>query len=168
MQWGRCSSSANQCYSPITEQDCVLLYNIKPHSSKTDETKWNEKEGFNQPEGLLFWRRDLRRALASKNQNRCGAERAVLLHGHRPCFTPLTTNHSSPRDQMIHLWFFFFPLVTEIISEIQEIPAIRETFNNWHSSSIVPVLLLIQMSLSKQTVDVFPTATVSGTCHCKL
>lgn len=32
----------------------------------------------------------------------------------------------------------------------------------------VPVLLLIQMRLSEPTVDAFPTATVSGTCHCKL
>lgn len=36
------------------------------------------------------------------------------------------------------------------------------------TDSIVPVLLLIQMRLSKQTDDTFPTATVNGTCHCKL
>lgn len=32
----------------------------------------------------------------------------------------------------------------------------------------LPVQLLIQMRLSKQTEEVLPTATVSGTCHCKL
>lgn len=32
----------------------------------------------------------------------------------------------------------------------------------------VPVLLLIQRRLSEPTADAFPTATVSGTCHCKL
>lgn len=36
------------------------------------------------------------------------------------------------------------------------------------SGATSPVLLLIQMRLSKQTVELFPTATVNGTCHCKL
>lgn len=39
---------------------------------------------------------------------------------------------------------------------------------NHYTHTTVPVLLLIQMRDSEQTADVFPTATVRGTCHCKL
>lgn len=45
----------------------------------------------------------------------------------------------------------------------------RESSTEHHyTHTTVPVLLLIQMRDSEQTADVFPTATVRGTCHCKL
>lgn len=48
---------------------------------------------------------------------------------------------------------------------ISDLSAVLDVYQHYCT---VPVLLLIQMSVSGQTEDEFPTATVNGTCHCKL